>query len=198
VRFELVLFVFCLWVNEWVWVSEQVSMSVHDGGSRFLWNVSTHLPSYDKRQFFLMSTMRILLKPVCDAAEVEPYDCQLCASSFHAKNSLRLHYVTAHISKRMACDVCGKRFSDPRLFKSHRLFHKLQAHVCDVCGQQFCSYFGYKTHTRSHQQVMHILTLIANMITLPKWTERQALVWQHPYVMILCFMQTYALWTDFK
>jgi hypothetical protein len=165
-------------VSEWVsserasehecpWWREQVSLKCQYTSTK-LW----------QRTVFIISAVRILLKPVCDSAEVEPYDCQLCASSFHAKNSLRLHYVVAHISKRMTCDVCGKRFSDPHLFKSHRLFHELESYVCGVCGQQFNSYVGYKIHNRSHQQVMHILELIANIRTLPKWTEKQALIWQ--------------------
>jgi len=102
------------------------------------------------------------MKPVSDAVEVEPYDCQVCANSFHSKNSLKLHYVVAHTYKRMACDVCPKRFSELSLFRNHRLFHELRSHMCDMCNQQFSNYSFYKKHTRSHKQVGHI-SLITDM-----------------------------------
>ncbi|XP_023727218.1 RB-associated KRAB zinc finger protein-like isoform X1 [Cryptotermes secundus] len=57
-----------------------------------------------------------------------------------------------HIRKRMACDVCDRRFSDPRLFKSHRFFHELESYVCSVCSEQFSEFFGYKKHMRSHKE----------------------------------------------
>ncbi|XP_021920846.1 zinc finger protein 836-like [Zootermopsis nevadensis] len=84
--------------------------------------------------------------------EVEPYECQVCDSSFHSKNSLKLHYLLVHTTKRMVCDVCGKRFSDPSLLKSHKLFHEVESHVCDVCNKQFSYYWSCRKHKKSHQQ----------------------------------------------
>jgi hypothetical protein len=110
----------------------------------------------------------LLIKSVSYAVEVEPYACQVCASSFRSKNSLKLHYLLVHTTKRMACDVCGDRFSDPSLFKSHRLFHELESHVCDVCNRQFNHYWSYRKHKRSHEQVGNIFQVINTyIITLP-------------------------------
>jgi hypothetical protein len=120
---------------------------------------------------------------------MEPYDCQVCTNSFRSKNSLKLHYVVKHIRKRMTCDVCEKRFSDPSLFKSHRLFHELESYVCSVCSQQFSDYLRYKKHVRLHEEVEYV-SLITYELGEPVsrlWTVRYP---KNLLLSFICMLQT--------
>ena len=118
-----------------------------------------------------------------------PFKCSECSSSFQTSSQRLGHIRRTHIrARKHLCDLCGKKFKDPRTLREHsgthsgekpyscpvcsRAFSKRGAmyvhirqhtgekpYVCDQCGQSFTVRVSLRTHLKSK----HNVTVETNM-----------------------------------
>uniref|UniRef100_A0A0P4WGY8 C2H2-type domain-containing protein n=1 Tax=Scylla olivacea TaxID=85551 RepID=A0A0P4WGY8_SCYOL len=83
------------------------------------------------------------------------YSCELCFKSFVDHHTLRLHLISVHKPKTIAClhSGCNKVFSTGALMKSHYWYHLKQRFPCDECGQTFSTESYMYKHRRTHSGI---------------------------------------------
>ncbi|XP_065086700.1 zinc finger protein 658B-like [Ochlerotatus camptorhynchus] len=60
--------------------------------------------------------------------------CDICQLVYPTKHSLKNHMKKAHAERNLECDVCGKKFLQPKHLKEHRATHTdHQLYKCTLC-----------------------------------------------------------------
>ncbi|MPC21921.1 Oocyte zinc finger protein XlCOF6 [Portunus trituberculatus] len=95
------------------------------------------------------------VRRVHQAVSEVKYSCELCFKSFVDHHTLRLHLISVHKPKTIAClhSGCNKVFSTDALMKSHYWYHLKHRFPCDVCGQTFSTESYMHKHRRTHSGI---------------------------------------------
>lgn len=90
---------------------------------------------------------------------MEPgHDCHLCDMKFVTAISLKDHICARHSNERpYQCKIkgCGKTFSWPSSFKSHKRVHANDKFECLICAKQF----SFKGNLQNHMKTIHNQTV---------------------------------------
>nr|XP_020473558.1 zinc finger and BTB domain-containing protein 40-like isoform X1 [Monopterus albus]XP_020473559.1 zinc finger and BTB domain-containing protein 40-like isoform X1 [Monopterus albus] len=93
----------------------------------------------------------------CPMSEECEQQCPLCPKKLANQRALQLHRAeahrnSAHIKKKVTCDICGRAFAHP----SGMIYHKRTEHfeekpfACEECGAKFGANSSLKNHMRLH------------------------------------------------
>lgn len=86
--------------------------------------------------------------------EQRSHDCHLCDKIFATAAALKDHICARHTDERpYKCDVkgCGKTFSWPSSFKSHKRVHASDKYECSICLKRF----SFKGNLQNHLKTIH-------------------------------------------
>ncbi|XP_041088354.1 zinc finger protein 74-like isoform X2 [Polyodon spathula] len=90
----------------------------------------------------------------CVDEDETPFSCQICGKNFRRPDGLERHVAGAHREPGAGgyeCVVCGKRFWNRELLKSHGRVHTVQKpYWCQECGKRFRHLSTFNYHKRTH------------------------------------------------
>ncbi|KAH9515136.1 hypothetical protein Btru_019288 [Bulinus truncatus] len=85
-----------------------------------------------------------------DLGDVKIYVCEYCIETFPTLGGLQKHKRTVH-KLPLDCEICGRKFHDPRVFKAHMLLHDLKkTFKCDICLKIFTQKGMWSRHQLLH------------------------------------------------
>lgn len=107
------------------------------------------------QSFSIRSSYNDHVRRIHQAAPNVKYQCQLCFKEFGERATLRIHLISVHKPKTIAClhKGCPKLFSTIGLMRSHYRYHLKQKFACDECGQVFSTEAYMYKHRLSHSGI---------------------------------------------
>ena len=81
-----------------------------------------------------------------------PFRCSECSSSFQTSSQRLGHIRRTHVrARKHLCDLCGKKFKDPRTLREHSWTHSGEKpYSCPVCSRGFSKRDAMSVHLRQH------------------------------------------------
>ena len=92
-----------------------------------------------------------------DHYNIKPFECQMCATSFHAKGRLSNHMFTDHNISDFECPLCDYKAPRKNMLTVHMLVHSQEKPFqCDVegCGKRFKSQPYVAQHKKGKHRQM--------------------------------------------
>lgn len=107
------------------------------------------------QSFSIRSSYNDHVRRIHQAAPNVKYQCQMCFKEFGERATLRIHLISVHKPKTIAClhKGCPKLFSTIGLMRSHYRYHLKQKFACDECGQVFSTEAYMYKHRLSHSGI---------------------------------------------
>ena len=82
-----------------------------------------------------------------------PFQCQVCGKRFMQPGVLKTHLLIHKGERPFACEVCKKRFLLAWHLRRHALTHSgVKPYACDLCGKEFNQSSNLKRHFPTHSR----------------------------------------------
>jgi uncharacterized Zn-finger protein len=89
----------------------------------------------------------------CNKLTDRPYQCQVCGKRFTQPGVLKTHSLIHKGERPFTCEVCNKRFLLAWHLRRHALTHSgVKPYACDLCGKEFNQSSNLKRHFPTHSR----------------------------------------------